>query len=66
MSADIEFLDGIKSNSKAVFHDAINRSELDNPAIAIWMDKDNEIHWSCCTTNQQCLWMLEKMKGNVL
>lgn len=66
MSADIEFLNNILPSSEAVLHDALNRSSSTDKVVVCWMDSNEDLHWSTNTTNRDCLWMLEKMKANVL
>lgn len=66
MSADIEFLENVKPSCDAVFHDSLKRSVPEDKAVSIWMDKDNQIHWSTNVTNQECLWLLESMKKNII
>lgn len=62
----ISFLGDSKVTTKTVLHDALDRATDDDICMVIWMGADNELHWSCNTKNIEALWMLEKMKANIV
>lgn len=62
----IETLPGIDWNAKAVIGNAMEVVEMDMPCMVVWMDKDGEVRFRACGTNERRLWMCEVMKAKIL
>lgn len=64
--ADIEPLPGLQWNAHAALHDALNRADIHNPIVIMWLGKDGIVRHSSSATRQEVLWMLEYKKHSVL
>lgn len=64
--ATMSTLPGIKGNSQQCFSDALERSKLENPAIALWINEEGRVCWEASCTNIEALWMLQKQLTRIL
>lgn len=54
------------ANAHAVFGDALNRCGIEQPAVAIWLDKEGQLKWSAHCNNMQLLWMLRQAEKEMM
>lgn len=58
--ATVDLLPGRDWNAKACFGDALQRADIDAPAVAIWLDSEGQLRHSLSCTEEQTLWLLHK------
>ena len=54
------------ANANAVFGDALNRCDIEKPAVALWLDKEGRLKWSAHCNNMQLLWMLRQAEKEMM